>query len=60
MCCVNPLSVLGMVDIIEQEKAENVVLSAASSNTSKMIMRCLAKYHKGIKVFGISRSEKYD
>lgn len=60
MCFVNPFSVLGMVDLIEQEQAQTVVLSAATSNTSQMLMRCLKKHQKDIKVFGMSRSAKYD
>lgn len=60
MCMVNPLSVLGMVDIIAEQEAKSVVLSAATSNTSQMIMKCLNRYQKDIKVFGMSRSSKYD
>lgn len=60
MCFVNPFSVLGMVDLIEQSQAKTVVLSAATSNTSKMLMRCLKKHQRDIKVFGMSRSAKYD
>lgn len=60
MCFVNPFSVLGMMDIIEEEQARSVVLSAATSNTSRMIMKCLQRSRKDIRVFGISRSPKYD
>jgi hypothetical protein len=60
MCFVNPFSVLGMVGIIEQEKVKSVVLSAATSNTSQMIMKCLKRSRKDINVIGMSRSAKYD
>lgn len=60
MCFVNPFSVLGMVGIIEQEKVKSVVLSAATSNTSQMIMKYLKRFRKDINVIGMSRSAKYD
>ena len=60
MTMVNPLSVLGMVDLAEKEKIEAVVLSAATSNTSKMLMRILKDKNKNVRVFGMSRSEQYD
>jgi hypothetical protein len=43
MFSINPLSVLGMADIARNSKADTVILSAAASNTSKMLMRLLRK-----------------
>ena len=60
MTIVNPLSVLGMVDITERENVQTVVLSAAASNTSRMLMKLIKKNKPDSKVFGMSRSEKYD
>ena len=60
MAMVNPISVLALTEVVRSEKAQTVVVSAATSNTSKMIMKFLKKHHPAISVLGMSRSEKYD
>ena len=60
MYSINPLSVLGMADIVRNSKANTVVLSAAVSNTSKMLMRLLKKEGMVKNVIGISRSSIHD
>lgn len=60
MCMVNPLSVLGMVNLIKKAGVKTVLLSAATSNTSKMIAKLVKKNHPDFQVLGMSRSEKYD
>ncbi len=60
MCSINPLSVMGMADIVRNSKANTVVLSAAVSNTSKMLMRLLKKEGMVKNVIGISRSSIHD
>ena len=60
MTIVNPLSVLGMVEIAERENAQTIVLSAAASNTSKMLMKLIKKNNPSSKVYGMSRNDKYD
>lgn len=60
MTVVNPLSALGLVDMAEVEKVETVVLSAAASNTSKMLARIIRQKKPNASIFGLSRSDKYD
>ena len=60
MTIVNPLSVLGMVDITEKENVETVVLSAAASNTSKMLAKLIRQNKPQAQIIGMSRSDKYD
>jgi hypothetical protein len=51
---------MGMADIVRNSKANTVVLSAAVSNTSKMLMRLLKKEGMVKNVIGISRSSIHD
>ena len=60
MCSINPLSILGMADLVDLELANTVVISAATSNTSKMLVSYILKKHPQKSIYGISRSPQYD
>lgn len=60
MFAINPLSVLGLSSIVQEQKASQVVLSAASSNVSKMVVRLLARKWPSILIYGLSRSDNLD
>ena len=53
---INPLSVLGMLNLIEEAGVKTILLSAATSNTSKMLTKLIKKTKPDSKVLGMSRS----
>lgn len=60
MFCINPLSVIGLCDIVAERKSNQVVVSAASSNVNKMIVQYLRKKYLNKSIYGLSRSSSHD
>ena len=60
MFCINPLSVIGLCQIALSRNSKSIILSAATSNVSKMIVSYLKLIRKDIKIYGICRSLQYD
>lgn len=60
MYCINPLSVIGLCQIALSNNSKSIIISAANSNVSKMIVPYLKLIRKDIKVYGISRSPEND
>ena len=60
MFWINPLSVIGLCNIITERKSNQIVLSAASSNVNKMIVQYLRKKHMNKSIYGLSRSNNHD
>lgn len=60
MFSINPLSVMGMCDLVEKQNVKTIVLSAATSNVNKMIIRYITKKFPEKHLYGLSRSSKYD
>lgn len=56
MVFVNPLSCIGLCQIVEREKPENVLISAAASQIGRMIIASLRNKDRNIKIYGINRS----
>jgi NADPH:quinone reductase-like Zn-dependent oxidoreductase len=60
MFSINPLSVMGLCDIVTERNASTILLSAAASNVNKMIAQYLTKKHMNKTILGMSRSSQYD
>lgn len=60
MFWINPLSVIGLCDIIAERKSNQVALSAAASNVNKMIVQYLSKKYLNKSIYGLSRSNSHD
>ena len=60
MFCINPLSVIGLCQIALSRNSKSIILSAATSNVSKMLVSYIKLISRDIKIYGISRSPQYD
>jgi NADPH:quinone reductase-like Zn-dependent oxidoreductase len=60
MFSINPLSVLGLCDIVSERKASHILLSAAASNVNKMTVQYLNKTLINKTIIGMCRSATYD
>lgn len=56
MCIVNPLTVIGMLDMVKQRKQKCVVITAAASALGRMINRVFPK--EGVEVINIVRKQE--
>lgn len=56
MSWINPVSCIGLAQSIDQYNFETVILSAASSQLCKMLIRYIKKKHPMCKIIGFSRS----
>ena len=55
---INPLSCIGLCEIIEEENPENVLLSGATSQLCSMLIRVIAKKWPSLNTIGLSRSKE--
>lgn len=60
MSWINPISCIGLASYIKKCNYETVILSAASSQLSKMLIKYIKKNYPKTKIIGFSRSEKHD
>ena len=60
MFSINPLSVIGLCQIALSRNSKSIILSAAPSNVSKMLVSYLKLISREIKIYGISRSPQHD
>lgn len=60
MFSINPLSVIGLCEIVSQRKASHILLSAAASNVNKMAVQYLSTRLINKTILGMSRSSNYD
>jgi hypothetical protein len=56
MTIVNPLSCIGLCQIVDKEKPENVLISAAAAQIGIMIVSNLRKKYPNLKIYGLNRS----
>lgn len=56
MSWINPISCIGLTSYIRKLNYETVVLSAATSQLSKMLIKYIKKKHNNTKIIGFSRS----
>jgi hypothetical protein len=56
MAFINPLSCIGICQIVEKEKPENVLISAAASQIGIMITSNLRNKYPSLKIYGLNRS----
>ena len=55
MVWINPISCLGLHEIIEKGKFQNILLSAAASQLNSMMISFIKIKNPSIKVYGITR-----
>lgn len=60
MSWINPVSCIGMANLIDQYNFETVILSAATSQLGRMLTRFIKKKHPKVRVIGFSRTDKND
>jgi NADPH:quinone reductase-like Zn-dependent oxidoreductase len=60
MFSINPLSVVGLCDIVSQRNSSYILLSAAASNVNKMAVQYLSTRLINKTILGMSRSAAYD
>lgn len=60
MSWINPISCIGLASYINKYNYETVLLSAATSQLSKILIRYIKKKNKNTKIIGFSRTEKQD
>jgi NADPH:quinone reductase-like Zn-dependent oxidoreductase len=56
MFSINPLSVMGLCDVVAERASSQIVLSAAASNVNKMMVQYLTKTYSDKCIIGLSRS----
>ena len=60
MSWINPVSCIGLADYIDQYNFETVILSAATSQLGRMLIRYIKKKHPKVRIIGFSRTDKCD
>jgi NADPH:quinone reductase-like Zn-dependent oxidoreductase len=60
MFSINPLSVMGLCDVVAERASSQIVLSAAASNVNKMMVQYLIKTYSDKSIIGLSRSNSLD
>ena len=60
MSWINPVSCIGLANFIDQYNFETVILSAATSQLSRMIIRYVKKRHPKVRIIGFSRTDTKD
>ena len=60
MSWINPVSCIGLANFIDQYNFETVILSAATSQLSRMIIRYVKKRHPKVRIIGFSRTDTTD
>lgn len=56
MAWINPVSCVGLSNYIPAHNFETVVISAATSQLSKMLIRFIKKQYPSVNIIGFSRS----
>lgn len=56
MAFVNPISCIGMCNIVKHQQPQNVLISAAASQIGKMMVSSLRKKYPILPIYGLNRS----
>ena len=60
MSWINPVSCIGLANFIDQYNFETVILSAATSQLGRMVIRFIKQKHPKVRIVGFSRTDKCD
>ena len=60
MSWINPVSCIGLANFIDLYNFETVIMSAATSQIGRMMIRLIKKKHPTVRVIGFSRTDKHD
>jgi NADPH:quinone reductase-like Zn-dependent oxidoreductase len=56
MLSINPLSCIGLCEIVDHVQPQNVLISAAASQLGRMLVRTLRNKHPTLQIYGLTRN----